>query len=166
MPLAKRREHREGRPTGELRTDRSFDDVFRRQYPKMVRLAYMTIGDNARAEEVVQDAFLDTYRSFDDLREPEAYLRVCVVNRCRSELRRRRVRELHPPEPPPDLSDAADELWDVLGHLTEEQRIAVVLRYHGQFRSREIAEIMEIPASTVRYHLRTARQALRQELAP
>lgn len=166
MPSAKRREHREHRPAGSSGVDRSFDDVFRRQYPKMVRLAFATIGDDARAEEIVQDAFLDTYRAFDDLREPEAYLRVCVVNRCRSELRRRRVRELRPPDPPAELSDAADELWDVLGHLTEEQRIAVVLRYHGQYRSSEIARIMEIPASTVRYHLRTARQALRQELAP
>jgi RNA polymerase sigma factor (sigma-70 family) len=74
------------------------------------------------------------------------------------------VRELHPPEPPDDLSLGADELWDVLAKLTEDQRIAIVLKYHGRFRSSEIAEIMDIAPSTVRYHLRVGLAALREEL--
>jgi len=140
--------------------------LFREQYPKMLRLAYSIIGDDGRAEEIVQDGFMDLYRSFDELREPAAYLRVCVVNRCRSELRRRRVRELHPPEPPPNLSEFSDDLWDVLEHLTEDQRVAVVLKYYGRFRSSEIAQIMEIAPSTVRYHLREALRVLKKELEP
>ena len=142
------------------------DTLFRQQYPRMLRLAYTITGDHERAEEIVQDGFVDVYRSLDDLREPAAYLRVCVVNRCRSELRRRRVRELHPPEPPSDLTDFTDGLWDVLDHLTEDQRIAVVLKYYGRYRSSEIAELMEISASTVRYHLREGLRVLKKELEP
>ena len=119
MPLAKRR--------SAVTADSAIDRLFREQYPKMLRLAYTITGDHSRAEEIVQDGFMDVHRSFDELRQPVAYLRVCVVNRCRSELRRRRVRELHPPEPPADLSDFTEGLWDVLEHLTEDQRIAVVL---------------------------------------
>ena len=153
------------RPTGEPAEDR-IDRLFREQYPRMLRLAYTVIGDDGRAEEIVQDGFMDVYRSFDDLREPAAYLRVCVVNRCRSELRRRRVRELHPPQPPPDLTDFTDDLWDVLRHLTEDQRITVVLKYYGRFRSPEIARIMEVAPSTVRYHLREGLRVLKKELEP
>jgi RNA polymerase sigma factor (sigma-70 family) len=153
------------RLTAEPAEDR-IDRLFREQYPKMLRLAYSIIGDDGRAEEIVQDGFMDLYRSFDELREPAAYLRVCVVNRCRSELRRRRVRELHPPEPPPNLSEFSDDLWDVLEHLTEDQRVAVVLKYYGRFRSSEIAQIMEIAPSTVRYHLREALRVLKKELEP
>jgi RNA polymerase sigma factor (sigma-70 family) len=151
------------RPTSEPAEDR-IDRLFCEQHPKMLRLAYSIIGDDGRAEEIVQDGFLDVYRSFDELLEPAAYLRVCVVNRCRSELRRRRVRALHPPEPPPDLSEFSDDLWDVLERLTDDQRIAVVLKYYGRFRSPEIAQIMEIAPSTVRYHLREALRILKKEL--
>lgn len=146
--------------------DTQIDELFRQQFPKMLRLAYTVTGDHERAEEIVQDGFIDTYRSLGELREPAAYLRVCVVNRCRSELRRRRVRELHPPDPRADLSEFADDLWGVLDHLTEDQRIAVVLKYYGRFRSSEIARIMEITPSTVRYHQREGLRALKKELEP
>lgn len=146
--------------------DSEIDVLFRQQYPKMLRLAYTIVRDNGRAEEFVQDGFMDVYRNLDGLREPAAFLRVCVVNRCRSELRRRRVLEQHRPEPPSVLSEFADDLSDVLEHLTEDQRVAVVLKYYGRYRSSEIAEIMEIAPSTVRYHLREALRALKKELQP
>ena len=146
--------------------DAQIDELFRQEYRGMVRLAYALTGDNQRAEDIVQDGFIDVLRRLDEIHRPAAYLRTAVVSRCRSELRRRWVRELYPPEPPADLSAGADELWDVLEKLTEDQRIAIVLKYHGRFRSSEIAEIMDIAPSTVRYHLRAGLAALREELEP
>jgi RNA polymerase sigma factor (sigma-70 family) len=144
--------------------DARLERLFRTEYQPMVALAYTLIGDNARAEEIVQDGFVDVIRAGNDVRRPGAYLRTAVVNGCRSELRRRRIRATHQPEPPAALSPGADEMWDVLGKLPEEQRIAVVLTYHGRFRSSEIAKMLDVPASTVRYHLREGLAALREEL--
>ena len=48
------------------------DRLFREQYLKMLRLAYTIIGDDGRAEEIVQDGFMDVYRTLDDLHEPAA----------------------------------------------------------------------------------------------
>ena len=100
----------------------------------------------------------------DEIRKPGAYLRSAVVSRCRSALRRRRVMSMHPPEPPAGLADSAGELWDVLGKLPEDQRIAVVLRYYGGYKASEIAEIIDMPGATVRSHLRRGLTALRKEL--
>lgn len=102
--------------------DTRIDDLFHNEYRGMVRLAYALIGDNQRAEDLVQDGFIDVLRRLDEIRQPAAYLRTAVVSRCRSELRRRRVRALQPPEPADDLSLGADDLWDVLAKLTEDQR--------------------------------------------
>ena len=142
------------------------DELYRREYRPMVRLAYALTSDNAAAEEIVQDAFVDVMRAGDDVRRPGAYLRSAVVSRSRSELRRRKVRAAHPPAPPDDLTQGASELWDVIDRLTDDQRIAIVLTYHGRYRSSEIARFMDIAPSTVRYHLREGLTALRKELVP
>ena len=138
--------------------------LFRAEYVGMVRLAYTLVGNTAEAEELVQDGFAEVHRHFDDIRRPGAYLRQTVVMRCRSLLRRRRVMQTHPPEAPEDLPGPAGEFWDVLNQLTENQRLAVVLRYYGGYRAAEIAEIVGIPAGTVRSHLKRGLATLRKEL--
>ncbi len=58
----------------------------------LVRLAVVLTGDRGAAEDIVQDAFLGLYRRWDSLADttaPLAYLRVSVVNGCRTALRRR-----------------------------------------------------------------------------
>ena len=140
--------------------------LFETEYTGMVRLAYTLVGNNAEAEDLVQDGFVEIARRLDEIRQPGAYLRSAVVSRCRSALRRRRVMELHRPEPPVGLASEASELWDVLSRLPEDQRICVVLRYYGGYRASEIATIVDMPAATVRSHVRRGLTVLRKELEP
>jgi RNA polymerase sigma factor (sigma-70 family) len=142
----------------------TLERLFAVEYTGMVRLAYTLVGSNAEAEDLVQDSFVDVAKRLDEIRTPGAYLRSAVVSRCRSALRRRRVMSMHPPEPPAGLADSAGELWDVLGKLPEDQRIAVVLRYYGGYKASEIAKIVDMPGATVRSHLRRGLTALRKEL--
>lgn len=146
------------------RAPQTLEALYRAEYTGMVRLAYTLVGNNAEAEEVVQESFVDVHRRLDELQKPGAYLRTAVVNRCRSLLRRRRVMQRHDPVPPEQLPDSACELWDVLHRLDEDQRVAVVLRHFGQYRASEIAELMDMPASTVRSHVRRGLAILRREL--
>jgi RNA polymerase sigma factor (sigma-70 family) len=104
-------------------------------------------------------------RRFGELRQPGAYLHQVVVHRCRSVLRRRRLVQHREPAPPQGLTAEANLLWDVLGRLSEPQRIAVVLRYYGGLRASEIAATLDMPSATVRSHLRRTLAALRKELA-
>lgn len=138
--------------------------LFRAEYSGMVGLAFTLIGNNAEAEEVVQDSFVEISQRFDELDQPGGYLRTVVVSRCRSVLRRRRLVQHHTPTRPPDLPPAAESLWDVLETLPEHQRIAVVLKYYCGCRASEIAKIIDQPAATVRSHLRRALGAMRKEL--
>jgi RNA polymerase sigma factor (sigma-70 family) len=138
--------------------------LFATEYTGMVRLAYTLVGSNAEAEDLVQDSFVEVSRRLDEIRKPGAYLRSAVVSRCRSALRRRRVMAFNPPEAPASLASDAGELWDVLNDLPEDQRIAVVLRYYGGYKASEIAKIVDMPAATVRSHLRRGLTTLRKEL--
>jgi len=139
------------------------DALYRVEYAGMVRLAYTLLANNAEAEEIVQDSFVEVHRRWREIRQPGAYLRSAVVSRCRSALLRRRMR---PPDPveEPWVSASAGELWDVLSRLSVEQRMAVVLRYYGGYASADIATMLQMPAATVRSHLRRGLAALKKEL--
>jgi RNA polymerase sigma factor (sigma-70 family) len=139
------------------------DALYRVEYVGMVRLAYTFLGSNPEAEEIVQDSFVEVYRRWPEIQKPGAYLRCTVVSRCRSALQRRKLR----PQAAVDeqlVGSPPDELWDVLARLSEDQRMAVVLRYYGGHSASDIATMLAIPAATVRSHLRRGLATLRKEL--
>lgn len=144
----------------------SLEELYRTEYSGMVRLAYTLVGNNAEAEEIVQDSFVEIHVRVDGIRRPGAYLRTAVVSRCRTTLRRRAMAAERQPEAPESVPEEAGELWDVLGRLPEIQRTVVVLRHYGGYASSEIGPMVDMPAATVRSHLRRGLATLRKELRP
>jgi RNA polymerase sigma-70 factor (sigma-E family) len=144
--------------------DRALVTLYREQYVALARLAYLLTYDAGRAEEVVQDAFVRTHRSWAGVREPLPYLRAAVVNGCRSLGRRDRVARAHRPTPPPPASQEPDEMWDAIATLPERQRAVVVLRYYADLPHGDIAALLGCPPATVRTALRRALARLRQEI--
>jgi RNA polymerase sigma-70 factor (sigma-E family) len=128
----------------------------------LVRLAVLLVGDRASAEDIVQDAFLGLYRRWDrlpDTSAPLAYLRVCVLNGCRSALRRRSraLRVGNFAEPSAESAEAVALLSEeqravagALRGLPERQREALVLRYYLDLSEAEIAAAMGISRGTVK----------------
>jgi RNA polymerase sigma-70 factor (sigma-E family) len=145
----------------------------------LVRLAVVLTGDRGAAEDVVQDAFLGLYRRWDHLADtaaPLAYLRVSVVNGCRTALRRRSrlwlgatadVAEEAARDggsadygggaPLAESAEARALLGDeqrtvaaALRKLPRRQREAVVLRYYLDLSVEETAQAMGVSPGTVK----------------
>lgn len=129
-----------------------FEDLYRSQYARMVVLARLTTGAMASAEEIVQDAFVQLYRNWSSIEYPLTYVRIAVVNGCRSQGRRRAVERRHPPpDQKPILFDtAAVAVRDALQVLTPRQRAAIVLRYFEDLSEREIAAALGCRPGTVK----------------
>jgi RNA polymerase sigma-70 factor (sigma-E family) len=136
----------------------------------LIRLAYVTQGSRAAAEDIVQEAFLGLYRRWSHLDSPDkalAYLRSSVLNGCRSAGRRsgRYPRTVH--EPPADSAESAAligelrrEVITALRRLPGRQREALVLRFYLDLSDPQIAEAMGISVNTVRSTLRRGIGAL------
>ena len=93
----------------ETRAPRPFDRFYLETYPGMVRLARVLVDSPQTAEDLVQDAFVRMHRHWGAVRDPEPYLRRCVVNACRSHHRRLGRERRHtapPPAPGGDRSRA------------------------------------------------------------
>jgi RNA polymerase sigma-70 factor (sigma-E family) len=140
------------------------------------RLAYLLTGDQATAEDLVQDAFIRLAGRLAHLRDPgafEAYLRRTVVNLSNSHFRHRRVERAHIDRQggssedgvePAALFDARDALWAALGSLSDRQRAAIVLRYYEDLPDARIAEILGCRVGTVKSLVSRGLEALREEI--
>jgi RNA polymerase sigma-70 factor (sigma-E family) len=143
----------------------SLSELFGAQYGPMVRLAHVLTGSNAVAEDLVQDCFVRLHRHWERTDNPGGYLRVSVVNACRSWHRSRfreraRLRRLAAGDQPVSLE--ARELLDALARLSYPQRAALVLRYYEGMREREIADALGCPPGTVKSHLYRGLEQLRK----
>ena len=124
--------------------------VYVSAYRQLIRVAFVLTGSGPEAEDVVQDVFAKVGPRISELDDPVPYLRVAVVNRCRS--LHRHTRSAPTPRRPDDaaLDVGLIELRDALADLSTKQRTAIVLRYLCDLADTEIAEILNCRRATVR----------------
>jgi len=138
-------------------------DLFREQYRPMVRLAYLLVGSEAIAEELVQDSFARMHGRWDRVEYRRAYLRAAVVNACRSHRRRAVLERTRRPSPAAGSTTAEpDELWDALARLPHRQRTALVLRFYEDLPEAEIASALGCRPGTVKSLLHRGLDELRK----
>ena len=136
--------------------------VYESAYRNLLRVAFVLTGSGPAAEDVVHDVFTKIGPRIDTLAEPAAYLRVAVVNRCRS-LHRRDVAAPRPEAPVSSVMDVElVELRDALIALPIRQRTAIVLRYLCDLPEEEIAANLNCRRSTVRTLVRRGLAELRE----
>jgi RNA polymerase sigma-70 factor (sigma-E family) len=137
----------------------------------LIRLAHVILADRPAAEDVVQEAFYNLYRRWDRLADPDRalqYVRLSVVNGCRSALRRRAVSRRHVLYELPSASAEAtvlghaerDEVIRAIDRLPRRQREALVLRFYLNLPDEEIAQLMGVGQSTVRSTMHRALESL------
>jgi RNA polymerase sigma-70 factor (ECF subfamily) len=155
-----------------------FGVFFEANVDRARRLAWRLVGgDEAAAEDVVQDAFIKAYRSLARFRAEsrlESWFYCIVVNEAHNYRRWRRVREvwqtLQGEEPrsyaqhAPGDPGLRQRISVALEALSSAQRDVFVLVHFEGFTMREAAEVLGRSEGTVKTHLRRALQRLREEL--
>lgn len=166
-------------PFGSADTRRSeFESAALPHLSDIYRAALAMFGNQAEAEDLVQEVFIQAWRSFDRF-EPgtncRAWLYKILIHKA-SHHRRKWFRRLKQspidevlennleaaPEIPAGLTDEA--LLAALGRLPGHYRSILILADVEEFSYKEIAEIEQIPIGTVMSRLSRARAALRRAL--
>jgi RNA polymerase sigma-70 factor, ECF subfamily len=160
--------------------DRAFEVIFDRHADAAFSLAYRMCGRRGMAEDVVQDAFLSMWRSSSRYDHHRGSVRSWVLgvvhNRAIDAFRRNDVRtrqdvvddgitERMPSaertEGEVERRDQAHQVHSALGELPSEQRQVIELAYFGGFTHRQIAEMLRLPAGTVKGRMRLGLTKLR-----
>lgn len=145
----------------------------------------LTGGDEARSEDLVQDAVLKAWRNWDSFElgtNCRAWLMTILRNTFINEFRRDKSRP-NPVEfeevaerPPGDSLYEADpegriferiidrEVIEAIQGLPDDFRVPVVLADIEGLAYQEIADLLDIPVGTVKSRLFRARKRLQQEL--
>ena len=131
------------------------------------RIALTYLRDRADADDVAQDVFLKLLKSdaqFESWEHLRRWLIRVTINECKSLFRKpwRRVEDIE--NLADSLSAAQDETKAVLSdvmRLPERFRVPIVLYYYLGFSTSEIAELLHVPAATVRTRLARGRSKLK-----
>lgn len=160
----------------------AFGELYDRYCDRAYRVAHSVCGNDGRAQDAVQDAFLSVWRtpaSYQSQRGTVAAWLLATVRFRAIDLMRingkhlaRRADddplEAHPA--PDDLAEAVfhrdetDRLRTNLAMLPDAQQEVITLAYYGQLSHTEIAAHLGLPAGTVKGRMRLGLQELRDAL--
>jgi RNA polymerase sigma-70 factor (ECF subfamily) len=169
----------------------AFESFVRRYGDRIFGFGVRVCGEREDARDVLQDTLLQAYRSLKTLEEPRAlrsWLYRVVSNACLMKRRKKSGapdRELSLDElmprgreeaevQLPDVSDLPDReveraevqrvVREAIRSLAPDYRIVLVLRDMEQLSTKETADALQLPESTVKMRLHRARLAVRKVL--
>ena len=157
----------------------AFGKVVRAFQDWAVGYAYSILGDFTAAEDAAQEAFIDAYVHFDDLRDPQAFplwFRRIVFTNCTRHTRVKRLstvplEEAHQvaslrPGPPEaaETQETRRAVLDAVRALPENERSVATLFCINEHSYRQIGEFLDVPVSTVKFRLYSARKRLKERL--
>jgi RNA polymerase sigma-70 factor (ECF subfamily) len=151
-----------------------FDALLSAERRHLYGIAYSILRDHADAEDALQEAMFQAWKSWDDVRAEEArrtwLVRICV-NHCINRRRGLRLRNLAVSaeardEAPvdPRFSGRLVDLDRSYRKLSPKQRAAIFLHYHHGYSIDECAGLMSCGAGSVRTHLARAIASMRKEM--
>ena len=152
--------------------EQAFAELFRRYKNLVYKTAYLMLGDADEAEDVLQEVFVQVYKSLDAY-DPgrgafTTWLYRITVNRCLNWRRRWRpfvsLDRARTSVPSPEGRMEEKAVWQAVRGLSEKLRAVVILRYYWELSYAEIAQILDIPLGTVKSRLNLALRTLRKEL--
>lgn len=165
--------------------EEAFELLFRQNYAGLVQFAWGYVRSKAVAEELVQDVFLKIWDNREGMvitGSDEGYLYKSVRNRCIDWSRHSKVVKEWKREKKREEEGRAgkgesvshalhhkmllEEIEKAIHDLPEKRREVFLMSRYENRTYKEIAEILEISASTVETHMSLALKTLRQKFLP
>lgn len=152
--------------------EQAFDEFVRKYYPKILKYCQVHISDSGHAEDMTQETFarfFKTLKQYKHYGKAVNYLYAIAANACNDYYRKKNYinRMEIPFEELPEISDLKAGMPDeqiavrlALEGLPEELRETSILFFMQERKQKDIARILGISLSLVKYRVRRARELL------
>ncbi|WP_158738456.1 RNA polymerase sigma factor SigW [Alteribacillus sp. YIM 98480] len=155
---------------------------------KVFQIAYRMTGNSYEAQDMAQESFLRAYanlESYDEKRKFSTWLFRITTNLCIDRLRKKKpdysldaelqgtegltgYSQVAASEKLPEEQVVTMEMQEwvqrEISYLPPKHRSAIILRYIEGLPIKQISEILDLPANTVKTHIHRGREALRKRL--
>lgn len=152
-------------------SEKQFEAFYERNYRLVYRLCFTYMKNQAEAEDCTEDVFVKVLTGdfvFQDETHEKKWLTVTAINLCKDRLKhwwRRQVTAIDEAVEIPDENAASfDETLEAVKRLPVKYKDVIYLYYYMDYKTEEIAAMLKKPPSTVRNHLREARECLRRQI--
>lgn len=147
--------------------EKAFESFVTKYYPAILKYCQIHIRDYGYAQDMTQETFTRFFRTFKQYRhygKAVNYLYAIAANTCKDYYRKKK--ELPMEEIPEILDENVDGMdenaavSEALDSLSEELKEVAVLFFIQERRQKDIAAILGISISLVKYRIRRARELL------
>lgn len=162
----------------------AFNMLVRRWERQVYGLALRMLGRDEEAHDICQETFLSAFRNLNKFRGDakfSSWIYRIAINCCHTRLRSRGVNDLSLEQqieeqgfqPSNNLADLNEDLQRgqigemvrrALAGLPPEMRQVIIMKEYQDLKFHEIAEILDIPVSTVKTRVYTGLSQLKQRL--
>jgi RNA polymerase sigma-70 factor, ECF subfamily len=158
------------------RRDAAFLLLANEKLDRAYGLARAILHDAVDAQDATHDAFVQAWRRWDSLRDPERFdpwFDRILINTCRNRMRGSRW---HATDISPELNLVTSDqvggaedrelIGTAIASLSPDHRIVVALRFYRDLTVPAIAARLGVPVGTVKSRLHHALKRLRNAIAP
>lgn len=150
------------------RTDTSSEDIIRRYFNTVYRLAITQTGNISMAEDVTQEVFLkyiQTEKKFQSDEHIKAWLIRVTINCARSIFRSSWFKTSVPLEEEISFDiPEKSEVYFAVQELPPKYRTVIHLFYYEELSIKELSQCLHLKENTVKSLLRRGREMLREKL--
>lgn len=157
------------------------DEIVERLYCEYAttiqRLCFLYLGNVGASEDALQETFIKVYQkyhSFQGKSEQKTWLTRIAINTCKDILRKRQREEILCVEEQKEIENYHTRTCDItceklmvttaIQELPRELKEVVILYYYQELSTKEIANILRIPRTTVEFRLKKARMELKVKI--
>jgi len=154
----------------------AFNEIYLRYSKKIFAYCKKSIKDNKIAEDIFQETFVNLYnvgRSDVRIENLQTYIFRIVRNLCLNYKRDNtqefiEIEEFHLTfdEDPTQVKELSSLINQAIEMLNDEHKEAFILQTYQELSYNEIAELLQIPVTTVRNRIVRAKRKLKEILTP
>ena len=153
--------------------------LFARYHVRIYRFIMRMVGNEAVAEELANEVFLDVWRQagrFESRSAVSTWLMAIARNKAISHLRKKKEQPLDEdsarlipdeqdtPETSAQKTDKGMAIRHAIDQLSPDHKAVIDLAYYHELSVREVAKVLDIPANTVKTRMFHARKKLAEKL--
>jgi len=162
-----------------LQDEDAFNRFFKYYQPLVYSIVHAIVGQSSEIEDLVQEVFLKVLKGIVHFRGESrlstwiySIARNHALNHISKKSNRNPTVDIED-EPPIERNDPEKELSAAeragivkrsMKKLREEYRVALELKFMGEFSYEEIAEIMNLPVGTVKTYIHRGKEELKESL--